>query len=562
MPAPTLTFGVLSQEHPEYDGKLYEKLRLLKCGGWEILKHADMFLERMPAESKEFYEWRKHNASYVNYIGPLIGLLTGLLFAKPLSVDVPADADKDSPGEKPKETSFWEEFGNDCDLSGKKFSAFAKCITQDALLYRRGLAKVDLPRRPDDVAINSLADEDKLNLRRVWVDHVPIEELINWKIDELASDAVKGRMRFAWVKFRRKVVNDADPLADQSKYRFHFEVWRMLDGVAHFEVWRSKEYDGKTKPRDDDEVELLTPLTATSFREIPFIQLDLGDELWLGNQAGPLAAEHYRDRSNLKGDMAKSLCEIPYIQKGPETGAVMGAFPSEIQQDPNRGDDPVSRYRKAGWLEIGIEDKIGFAGPSGVAHQMAKALLDDLRDEIYRTAHAMSQSLANNSETVGRSGDSKREDREATQQILKAIAEKVRGWADVLWTCAAEARGEDIAWSVSGIDSFDREDRPLIVEEASLIMALNIPSKIFKSEYLSQVAVTVLPNLNEQQKAEMRKEIADGLEEQAEIEEQRKELTDRADEANTQAAENAAKNGGPPVGKPPSGKPAKPGKAA
>lgn len=514
-------YGALKRKHPEYDAELWRKLELLGKGGFEILKNAKDFLPKLPNESDTFFKYRCENASYINHMGPVIGYLAGALFAAPQAV-TKVDA-------KPSEQKdFWAEFAENCDLAHSTFSHFMETVVRKALLNRRAVIALDMPAAPPEGVVRNKADEEAMGLGRVWLDHVKLSEILDWKYNESADDRVPGRRKFEWLKLYRCLTDRSDPLKCSDKFREQFVIWTMQPTVkgwrACFMEFTTPERSEKDPdPKDEDIIPLTRELTATSFLELPYIEMDLGEELWLGNKAGPLAEEHYRDRSSLKSDMVKSLNEIPYIKKGSEIPGANQALPSQAQQNPNRGNNPRARYTANGWIEIGADDELGFAGPSGRAHELSKGMQDDLREEIHRSANAMSLSLANNATTVGRSGQSKREDRNAETQVLKALATIAHRVGVQVHTCASQARAEKYVWRSTGLDSFDREDRPEMVAEAPIVQALAIPSETFQVEYLSQLVGKVL-KASPEQLEQIRQEISKGVKEQLEMKAQHEEL--------------------------------------
>lgn len=506
------TYAALNQQHEEYDGELWEKLRLLYKGGYELLEHAAEFIPKLPQEGDQRYQFRLQHASYVPYFGQVIGYLVAALFGREgLQVAPAGDADDPStPGEVP-DKEFYPEFASDTDLKGTSFSRLMRRVAASALIYKRGLLVVDMPPVVEDATTR--ADEDAQGGARAYCYTVPIDQLINWSKDERTE-------RFRWCVLRDIVSEQPSPFAMRSTYRVRFTVWQLVEEVteqgvnrgAFWQRWETSEIKLGKKPNDKETLNL-TGSGTTSFHEIPVRELELPEALWVGNKIGPLAEEHFRRRSELQGAMAESNVEIPVVSLGPEIPAVGGAIPSSVQTQPER-EQVLARYQAMGYAAIGAGDDFKFVGPSGVAFELTDTQLKELREDIYRVVTAMALSLENSAAAVGRSGESKREDRSATEQVLHALGDEVRSFATKTYGVISDARGEDVVWVAHGLDTFDVAADPSTVEQAAEVKTLAIPSQTFNKEYLTDVAFRLVPSASPETKATIKKEIDAGVDEQ------------------------------------------------
>lgn len=493
------TFGQLSQKHAEYDGELWTNLHLLYAGGWAMQRNAQRFIERAPRERQDYFLWRIKSTAYVNFFARLVGYLTGSLFNETLNVAPAKDRRTDETPALP-DAGFYDALSLDCDLAGTDFSQFMRLALTDALVYRRALVQVDLPKAPafqEGQAPRSLAEEDALGLRRAYLIQLPLESLFDY---EKSPDG-----RFKWCVLHRIHRERATPFADRASYQHEFKIWWLADGRALYTVLRSKPVTKDEQLDPEDELAVILPAQATSFTQIPICELELPAALWVGNQAGPLCQEHFRRRSDLMGSLCRSLVEIPYVKLGPEIPAVNGGI-SEAQSDPNRGHDVLARARE-GAIVIGSEDEIGFAGPSGVGHEIARAELKDCREEIFASVNAMALQLENSAAAVGRSGDSKHEDKSATAIILTFLATQTREFAQQVMALVSSARGDRVAWSATGLNTFSSEDREQVLSDAMTVQTLEIPSPLFHKLARIKVANAVLPNATAREKAQIAKEI-------------------------------------------------------
>jgi hypothetical protein len=154
----------------------------------------------------------------------------------------------------------------------------------------------------------------------------------------------------------------------------------------------------------------------------------------------------------------------------------------------------------------------------------------------------MALSLANTGAAVGRSGESKAEDRSATEIVLGYLGALAREFGIKIYRCVSEARGEDVTWVAHGLDSFDIEDRADLIDEAVQLETIEIPSLTWKKEHKKQLAFATTRGASPETKAVIGKEIDDGMEEAVEVAAAMKE-----------AALKTAQNPPPPNDKAPGG---------
>lgn len=504
------TYGRLNQTHGQYDPGLCERLRLLYVGGYEIIKSAKVFLPKHHREPQNDYDFRLKYSAYENHLAPLIGFISGALFNLPLEITPAAKIG----GEKSwPDAKFYPDFLLDVDREGTPFYQFMRVATNDALLYRRALVGIDMPPKVEG-AENRL-QEDEAGGARAYLFRVDLSELINWEKQDKPIPGLKSLRAFQWCVLKRKVVDRSSPFADASRYRYRFRVWQLIDGVAFFSEYQTKLIRDDAEIQKEEELEQFKPPTPTSFRVIPILDLEMPQELWAGNRAGPLCEEHYRLRSDLNGAVARTNIPVPFIQLGPEIGGVNAALPSMVQQDPDRGSDPQGEAREKGVLRLGAGDKFGFAEPAGGAFEISMKLLAGLMESIFRSMHAMALSFSNTPAALGRSGESKKEDRSATGVMLDYIGDTVRGFARLVFQVVSEGRQDQVDVSVSGLDTFDDEDVDQVVELASQVAMLVIPSATFQRVWLTQVALSLLrkqpSDVKAKIKAELEKNVTDEM---------------------------------------------------
>ena len=502
-----LTYGALARTHAEYDAELWRKIRLLYRGGFELLDHASEYLNRTPNEPQDRYLHRLKEASYICYFGQIVDYLVGALFYEKLQV-LPAGESGNAPA--PPDEAFWRAFAKDADRCGTPAAGLLAQAITTALLLRRAWVAVDLPEFDATVELPNRAAEERLGLNRAYAFEFPAEEVINWHRD---SD---GKLQ--WVVTQWREIDRSSPFAPVTEYRARFKVWLRESGVVSWTTFETGPHklSGDDQPREEEPLSLVDEGTTT-FHEIPLVEIELPWGLWAGNKIGPLALEHFRARSDLRGSLSRSLVEIPVVHLAPEIPGVGEALPAQRVQRTDRGDDPVGQYERQGYMVLGHQEKLEFAGPSGNGFEVADRGLTTLRDEMYRTVTAMSLSLSNTASAIGRSGESKREDRSATEIVLDALGELVRRAAVRVYDVVAGGRGDSVVWEAQGLSTFNVAARGELVEEAERVLPLSVPSATFRKEYLTRVALSLTPNAAPETKAQIQKEIASGVQEQDEL---------------------------------------------
>lgn len=501
------TYDILDRKHECYDESVYKELDDLYTGGYQILKNARRYLPQMVGENSDRYKERLAHASYIPYFCEIVDYFVSNLFNQDLTVTPPSDAENpETPGVFP-DPKYYSHFARNSDRAGTPFAEVIKLAFRDSIIYKRGVVTVDFPSKEN--LATTMADEDLMGLADAYVIYRPSCDLRNWKKDHFGN--------YLWCVLKKSEETDYNPLSDKSVCKDVFKVWRMdQDGYAVWEEF-TIEYDEKSPPQAKSEVSL-TDSGKTKFKAIPVTILEVPDGLWVGNKVGTLAKEHFRRRSSLQSAESKSLHAIPVAALGSEIGSFGGALPSEAQTDPHRGDDPVGKFERQGYLVTGHEDSVYFAEPTGTAYQLVDRQLSELRDEMFRVVHQMAQGIAtSHGGALRRSGLSKMKDAEATVIILGEYGRLVRRFSERVYKTISEARGEDVTWVGRGLDTFEVDSRQEVIDEAIKIDLVNIPSQTFKTEYKTQLAYQILGNTHANIQQAIREEIRDGVETEFDI---------------------------------------------
>ena len=494
-----MRYDLLSQRHPDYRGAMWEELTDLYEGGYRIAKNAKTYLPQLVGERPERWEERRRSTGYLGYLGQIVDFFAAQLFSQEIAVTPAADAqNRDTPGTLP-DVNYYGAFAQNVDLAGHSFQDLCRRAFVAAILKQRALVAVDFPKV--DQTPQSLADEAAIGSSRAYAFCVPIETLIDWKLDAFG--------RFEWAILQTVENERKTPAGGRDIVTERFKIWTMTNGLASFEVHQFV-YNRSEPPKADTE-SVVVDRDITSFPAIPLVLLDVPLGLWVGNKVGPIAKEHFQRRSALVAAQNKSLVAIPVVKKGPEMGAMGGAVPAEIQQKASRGNDPVSKFAAAGYVEIGKDDDIYFAEPMGLAYQLANKELIELKDEMFRVVHQMAAAVTNNSASLGRSGQSKQKDGEATAVVLGAFGSMLREFAKRIYETVSAARGESVVWTPRGLDNYQGEERADLIAEATSMALVDIPSLTFQQTYKTAIATKLAPNLPPDTQETIRQEIVKGV---------------------------------------------------
>ncbi|HEU4728399.1 MAG TPA: hypothetical protein VFT22_10930 [Kofleriaceae bacterium] len=496
-----------------YSPELWRELTDFYVGGYQLLRRAEKYMPKIASEGVQTYKERIASASYINHLAQIIDYFVANLFSQEIVVTEPADADDQSTlGSTALDEKFYSAFALDADLKGTAFGKLLRQVFPWALLKGKSILAVDLPQMMGPEPITR-AEEDDINAARAYCFEVPVEQLIDWEYDEQGN--------FALAVLHREFCRRTAITQSRDEVTHEFKVWTQDPDtkVVRWELYQIKLPKGK-EPGPNDDVPLVDA-ADTSFPWVPLIELKMPMGLWVGNKIGCLAKEHFQRRNALKTAENKSLFAIPCVGLGPEISAIGEAMPAEVQQNPNRLQGPtqnvVTQFQARGFVTHGSDDKVYFAEPSGSAYQIVDDQLEKLVDEMFRIVHQMAASVASTKTAVGRSGASKREDRSATEIVLGALGALVRDWSKRVYDTVSRARKENIVWTPRGLDKYELVDRETLLEEATSVDLVTIPSKTFKKNYKTKIALALLNDVPAATQDVIREEIEDGVEQEGEL---------------------------------------------
>ncbi len=507
-----MKFGTLSQKHPEYNRGLWDLMDALYEGGESItpeIRHR--LLPRGVNENPLLHDVRCDSAAYINYMGEIVDFFAAAVFRKTLSVHTGDDKKKVEP------EAVYQDFFEDADGRGGRLEDVLKSALTQALVTKRAYIGIDLPRPSAGAEVNSLADEERLGLDEPNAFEIKPAELIDWREGDDGF--------FEWAILHRQIRERKTPEDSIDRVTFQWKIWRMVDmledesgdfdildePVAGFQVFeRVVELDSRGRPREklsDHEEIPMVDAGITSFKQVPIVKVELSAGLWAGNKLYQMAKEHFSRRTKLVFNQGRSISAIPWVKLGPEIAAPRGMVPSEAQSNPNRGVDPKSQYEAKGYLLLGADDDVGYVEPEGGAFEIENKQVRELVDEMFRVVHLMAHSVSSTSNSVGRSGISKMEDRSATEIVLEAFGDTVSKSAVRVYDVISAARDEDLFWSADGMTDYKTTDRKLLLEEATSVASVGIKSVTFDAMYQHKLALAMLDNLSPEVEAKIRAEL-------------------------------------------------------
>src|SRR5690606_1955909 len=231
---------------------------------------------------------------------------------------------------------------------------------------------------------------------------------------------------------------------------------------------------------------------------------DEGANLHLGDQIESLCRAYFNRQNGESYQWVQFYFQQLYEFLAPEVAGIDTPI-SDAQSDPGR----ARRYRAPGEVQVrGHEDKAMFIGPNMSGVSEAREAMKDLRDSIYRATSQMALSQDTSGAMLRRSADSKRQDSIAQEIVLGAIGKKLLVLANSAADLLAKGRGDDEAPKLRGYERFDIFDADMLLNRASVVASINIPSATYQVEHLYQVATADLgDSVDEETKKKIRLEL-------------------------------------------------------
>ena len=455
-------------EHPEYVARkgTWRQYRDLYAGGERLKANAAEHLVRRQKEPLEVYCERLNRVFYENYIGSIIDWYAATLFRREpvLMLEGQDDAAK----------RFVGAFTEDCDLKGTSITDFFRKQLTDALVTGASYVLVDFPRCQEPA--ENRAEEDARGMSRAYLVDYTSEQLINWNFDE--------RGNYDWVVLRSTYLRK-----DEVRARDWVRETRWLYyGKEEFQIYRRLEGKGSKKA-----MELVDQgrhgLAAQ--RRVPLFDLRVPEGLWLMNKAGLLQLEHFNKSNALSWALTMGLFAMPVVYSDREWNQIVG---------------------ESYYIQLGPQDRFGWTEPEGHVYQIAADNLSRLQEEIYRVCYLLSQAGGPLAGRQQQSGLSKQRDFAITQEVLRAYGDSVKDVLKRVLRAIGQARQDELAVDVSGLDEFDIGDFSAELVDAERLLGLGVESKTLRKQVYKKLAFQYLCDVRQDVKERISQEIEESVE--------------------------------------------------
>jgi hypothetical protein len=452
----------IDREHPEYkrQNPMWEMYRDLYMGGQQFKGRAAEYLLRRQKEPLDVYGERLQRAFYQNYVGSIVDWYAATIFRRAPSMQFEGGMDA---GQK-----FLASFTDDCDQRGTNLASFFRNSFIDALIAGRSHILVDFPQAAGKPA--NRAEEDATGVSRAYLIRYQAEDLINWSLDD--------RGDYEWIVLRQSVVKQPSvESAELVKETYWF----------YYDREEFRTYKRVESTKQDAAIQLVArgPHCLVRQRRVPLLTLKLSDGLWLMNKAAHLQLEHFNKSNALGWAITMGLFAMPVIYSDREWNQIVG---------------------ESYYVQLGQQDRFGWAEPDGKVYQIAAQNLESLREEIYRVCY-LSQASG---EMVGghaQSAASKQLDFAITHEVLRAYATAVKDCIRRVLTAVSDAREDGVTISVAGLDEVDITDFGAELKDATELLQVGIESPTLKRQVFRRLALKYLSDARQETKDQIAREI-------------------------------------------------------
>lgn len=462
---------LLNTTHPERDADQLLDYQALYEGGKVFRGRVGRFLLQNPQEPGSVYIQRKAEAPYRSYIGSIVGYFASLLMTGAMNATAKV-AGSDSERSMPE---WYRDMERDIDGAGTPAKELWRKSVTDVQVKKQAILMLDFPETFGEGG--SLAEADRIGGTDVKLRRLRREQLLDWSRDS------RGVLEFV-IAYETECPRE-NPEAERT-HELH--RWHVMDREK-VRIFEALVAHGKTL----DEAMDLQPTREIvhGLGEVPLVEMSVDDALWVADRLESPQLEHFRLTAANDWSMRRTAYAMPIfnLQDPSSFNPVMGA---------------------GYYLKIGIDEKASFlAPPTGHIVPMANEIKAQ-KDEIYRLVLQMALGTDNSAGTVGRSAASKVADAEATQIILSALAERLRGFIQRALDLLSKARGEPLEWSVEGFNKHDAIPVGVIIELLSVDAVREIPSETFQAEFAKRAAMGMLPGVDAKTRDEIKEEIEVG----------------------------------------------------
>jgi hypothetical protein len=453
----------INREHPDYIARkaMWKQYKDLYAGGEHLRLNACEYLVRRQKEPAQVYEERLRRVFYENYVGSIVDWYAATLMRREPMLQF----DGSDSGAK----NFYNLLADDCDLKGTNLHEFFRQRFVQVMVCGSSFVVVDFPKAGE--VAQSRAEEDASGRSRAYLTEYAADEVINWNYDEAG--------RLDWVVIRTSCLQ-------QSKVTD--EKWERETRWIYYD---RENYQVFRKTGEAQEIELVDEgrhgLAAQ--HRVPVFEMKVSEGLWLMNKSALLQLEHFNKSNALSWALTMGLFASPVIYSDKEWNQVMG---------------------ESYFIQLGKDDRFGWTEPEGKVYQIAADNLVRLKDEIYRVCYLMNQAEQVKGGYISASGLSKQIDSAVTQEVLRAYGDMVKDTMKQVLRAIAEARQDEVAIDVSGMDEFDIGDFGGDLDDAKKLLELGIASETLKKQVFKKLAFKYLCDARQELKNRVADEIDAG----------------------------------------------------
>lgn len=457
----------IENEHPGFLAKreMWRRYSDLYAGGEQLrVRGADYLVQRHKEPVDVYYE-RLSRVFYENYVGSIIDWFAATLLRREPVVQFTGE---DNYGKR-----FFDQFIQDCDRKGTTLSDFFRQEITDTLIYGKAYVVVDFPRV--EAPVSNRGEEDAAGMSRAYLTRYLPEQVTNW------GKTPQGE--FEWVVLKTESIHQPSPGSDPT----HETVWTYYDR-ENYEIYRKQ---GSQDSGGDITLTDTGPHGLALQHRVPIFELKTTEGLWLMNKAALLQLEHFNKSNSLAWALTMGLFATPVVYSNKPWEQVVG---------------------ESYYIQMGPDDRFGWAEPEGKVYGLAADNLNNLKDEIYRVCYLLSQAGKSDSGGLPQSGLSKQMDYSVTQEILKTYGDIIKSTMRQVLQTVALARKDDLLVDVSGLDEFDIGDFSSELSDAKALLGLGIQSKTLKQQMFKKLAFKYLNDSRQEIKNQISQEIDASLE--------------------------------------------------
>jgi hypothetical protein len=217
---------------------------------------------------------------------------------------------------------------------------------------------------------------------------------------------------------------------------------------------------------------------------VPVFELRVSEGLWLTNKIALLQLEHFNKSNALAWALTMGLFAMPVVYSDREWNQITG---------------------ESYYIQLGPNDRFGWAEPSGNVFQIASDNLTRLKDEIYRVSFLMQQ--AGDGSGQPQSGLSQQWNFSVTQEILRSYGDTFKDSIKSVLNAIAAARQDGLTVDAVGMDEFDITDFSTEAADAQSLLNMGIESPTLKRQIHKRVALKYLCDARQEIKSRIADEI-------------------------------------------------------